>query len=105
LISAATDVPTDPEMVFFGEIGLSGELRQVAQAELRLKEAAKLGFARAACPRRVAGGAGRQSVPSGLRLAEIGHLTDLVAVASGGVKRAGETGRANQGVAVGRATT
>jgi DNA repair protein RadA/Sms len=103
LISAATDVPTDPEMVFFGEIGLSGELRQVAQAELRLKEAAKLGFARAACPKRVAGGAGRQSVPAGLRLAEIGHLTDLVAVASGGVKRAGGTGPANQ--EVGRATT
>jgi len=103
LISAATDVPTDPEMVFFGEIGLSGELRQVAQAELRLKEAAKLGFARAACPKRVAGGAGRQSMPAGLRLAEIGHLTDLVAVASGGVKRAGGTGPANQGV--GRATT
>jgi DNA repair protein RadA/Sms len=105
LISAATDVPTDPEMVFFGEIGLSGELRQVAQAELRLKEAAKLGFARAACPKRVAGGAGRQSLPAGLRLAEIGHLTDLVAVASGGVKRAGGSGTANQGVVVGRATT
>jgi DNA repair protein RadA/Sms len=50
LISALADVPTDPEMVFFGEIGLSGELRQVAQAELRLKEAAKLGFARNASP-------------------------------------------------------
>ena len=88
LISAATDVPTDPEMVFFGEIGLSGELRQVAQSELRLKEAAKLGFLRAACPKRVAGGAAKLNVPTTLRLAEIGHLTDLVAVASSGVKRA-----------------
>ncbi|OYV34269.1 MAG: DNA repair protein RadA, partial [Acidocella sp. 20-61-6] len=59
LISAAADVPTDPSMVFFGEIGLSGELRQVAQAELRLKEAAKLGFGQAACPKRVAGGTAR----------------------------------------------
>jgi DNA repair protein RadA/Sms len=101
LISAATDVPTDPEMVFFGEIGLSGELRQVAQSELRLKEAAKLGFLRAACPKRVAGGAARQSVPAGLALAEIGHLTDLVAVASGGVKRPG-MGAAGLGAAKGK---
>ena len=88
LISAASDVPTDPSMVFFGEIGLSGELRQVAQAELRLKEAAKLGFCQAACPKRVAGGAARIAVPSSLKLVEIGHLTDLVGVATSGVKRA-----------------
>ena len=86
LISAASDVPTDPEMVFFGEIGLSGELRQVAQAELRLKEAAKLGFARAASPKRVAGGTARISVPKSLSLVEIGHLTDLVGIIATGVK-------------------
>ncbi len=87
LISAAADVPTGPDMVFFGEVGLSGEVRAVAQTELRLKEAGKLGFAAAACPKRVAGGAARLAVPAGLRLCEIGHLTDLVAVATGGVKR------------------
>jgi DNA repair protein RadA/Sms len=90
LISAATDVPTDPEMVYFGEIGLSGELRQVSQAELRLKEAAKLGFARAACPKRVAGGAARIAVPKTLSLVEIGHLTDLVSVVSTGKKPGGQ---------------
>jgi DNA repair protein RadA/Sms len=89
LISAASDVPTDPSMVFFGEIGLSGELRQVAQAELRLKEAAKLGFAQAASPKRVAGGAARIAVPAGLKLVEIGHLTDLIAIAAGGKKPEG----------------
>jgi predicted ATP-dependent serine protease len=47
------DTPTDPASVFFGEVGLSGEVRQVAHAEARLKEAQKLGFARAALPRRV----------------------------------------------------
>jgi DNA repair protein RadA/Sms len=90
LISAATDVPTDPEMVYFGEIGLSGELRQVAQAELRLKEAAKLGFARAACPKRVAGGAARIAVPKTLSLVEIGHLTDLVSVVASGQAAGGK---------------
>ena len=30
--------------MFFGEIGLSGEIRKVSQPELRIKEASKLGF-------------------------------------------------------------
>ena len=95
LMSAATDVPTDPSMVFFGEIGLSGELRQVAQAELRLKEAAKLGFAQAASPKRVAGGAARLAVPNTLKLVEIGHLTDLIGVATSGIKRAAQNKEAS----------
>jgi DNA repair protein RadA/Sms len=83
LASAATDTPTDPASVFFGEVGLSGEVRQVAHAEARLKEAQKLGFARAALPRRVAGGNRRLAAPEGLTLDEIGHLGDLVARFSG----------------------
>ncbi len=79
LVSAATDTPTDPGSVYFGEVGLSGEVRQVAQAEARLKEAQKLGFDAACLPRRVARGSGRLAAPDGLRLEEIGHLSDLVA--------------------------
>jgi DNA repair protein RadA/Sms len=79
LASAATDQPTDPSCVFFGEVGLSGEVRQVAQAEARLKEAQKLGFSRAALPRRVAGGNRKLAAPEGIALDEIGHLGDLVA--------------------------
>jgi DNA repair protein RadA/Sms len=40
----------DPDLVFIGEIGLSGELRSVSQIERRLSEAAKLGFQRALTP-------------------------------------------------------
>ncbi len=79
IVSAVTDQPTSPGMVYFGEVGLSGEVRQVAQAEARLKEAAKLGFDGACLPRRVARGARGLAAPSGLRLDEIGHLSDLVA--------------------------
>jgi len=79
LISAVTDTPTSAGAVYFGEVGLSGEIRQVAQAEARLKEAGKLGFDTACLPRRVARGAGRLAAPEGLRLEEIGHLADLVA--------------------------
>jgi len=41
-------VPQD--MVIFGEIGLSGEVRNVGQMETRLKEASKLGFKHAMMP-------------------------------------------------------
>ena len=81
LTSAATETPTSPGVVYFGEVGLSGEVRQVAQAEARLKEAQKLGFSRATLPRRLSG---RKLVaPDGLVIDEIGHLTDLVGAFSG----------------------
>ena len=79
IASAAFETPTSPGMVYFGEVGLSGEVRQVAQADARLKEAAKLGFDSAALPRRVAHGNRRLAAPDGLRLEEIGHIADLVA--------------------------
>jgi DNA repair protein RadA/Sms len=79
LVSAATDRPTDAGAVHFGEVGLSGEVRQVSQAESRLREAAKLGFSSATLPRRVARGGRTPAAPDGLRLVEIGHLADLVA--------------------------
>jgi len=44
LVSALTNIPSPPHSVFFGEIGLSGEIRPVHQADLRLKESQKLGF-------------------------------------------------------------
>ncbi len=77
LASAAMETPTDAGSVYFGEIGLSGEVRQVAQADSRLKEAQKLGFTRAVLPRRIARGA-RTAVAEGMTLEEIGHLADLV---------------------------
>ncbi|WP_428390573.1 DNA repair protein RadA [Lichenicoccus sp.] len=80
LVSAATGQPTSAGAVYFGEVGLSGEVRQVAQSEARLKEAAKLGFAQAVLPRRIARGGARLVAPDGLRLVEIGHLSDLVAL-------------------------
>jgi DNA repair protein RadA/Sms len=79
LASAAADQPTSADTVYFGEVGLSGEVRQVAQAEARLKEAHKLGFDRACLPRRVARGGARVAAPSGLQLDEVGHVADLVA--------------------------
>ena len=40
----------DPKTVFFGEVGLAGEIRGISQAEARVKEAGKLGFERCILP-------------------------------------------------------
>ncbi|MBW6523659.1 DNA repair protein RadA [Sphingomonas sp. RHCKR47] len=54
LISALSERPVASDGVAFGEIALSGEIRPVAHAPLRLKEAGKLGFTRAMVPSGVA---------------------------------------------------
>jgi len=48
--SSVREIPIDPKTFVFGEVGLSGEIRAVAQAEARLKEAAKIGFKKAVIP-------------------------------------------------------
>jgi len=83
LASAATETPTDAGSVYFGEVGLSGEIRQVSQAEARLKEAQKLGFSAACLPRRVARGDRKLAAPPGLRLNEMGHVSDLISLFTG----------------------
>ncbi len=47
--SSFLDKPLATEDVFIGEVGLSGELRTVSQAEKRIKEAKALGFKRVYC--------------------------------------------------------
>lgn len=49
LISAATNKPLPEGSIFFGEIGLSGEIRKVSQADMRVKESMKLGFTNMIC--------------------------------------------------------
>jgi DNA repair protein RadA/Sms len=50
IVSALRDVPVPPDVVLFGEVGLAGEVRQVAHAPRRLAEASRLGFTRAIVP-------------------------------------------------------
>jgi DNA repair protein RadA/Sms len=50
LVSSLANAPLPADAVYFGEVSLSGAIRPVAQASARLKEAAKLGFARAYVP-------------------------------------------------------
>ena len=73
LLSSLSDDPVRAATVVFGEIGLSGEVRRVARAEARMKEASKLGFRHAIVP---AGSEGRDL----LRVTEIDRLDALAAL-------------------------
>lgn len=75
LISALSQVPLPAETIFFGEIGLAGEIRQVAQGDLRMKEASKLGFSEATVP--TIKKKDNHNKFSGLRVREIDHVSKL----------------------------
>ncbi|MEI3607911.1 DNA repair protein RadA [Pseudogracilibacillus sp. SE30717A] len=49
IASSFRDQPTNPEDIFIGEVGLTGEIRRVSRIEQRVQEAAKLGFKRVIC--------------------------------------------------------
>jgi DNA repair protein RadA/Sms len=75
----------DPEAVLIGEVGLGGQVRPVAQMELRLKEAAKLGFKRAIVP--------KSSVypeVTGLEVTPVARVVDAMGAALMGRSRQGD---------------
>lgn len=75
LVSALADKPLPADAVWFGELALSGEVRPVAHAGLRAREAAKLGFSRALGPE-IAGEAGR--APKLTVISSVAGLVDKV---------------------------
>jgi len=72
LVSSLSHAPLPADAVYFGEISLSGTVRPVPQSAARLKEAQKLGFARAIVPERT-------DAPDGFSLSSVGALSSLVA--------------------------
>jgi DNA repair protein RadA/Sms len=75
LVSSLAGQPLPADCVYFGEIGLSGAIRPVAQTPARLKEAAKLGFNRTVAPP----AARNQDETAPLVVTTTGHIADLVA--------------------------
>jgi DNA repair protein RadA/Sms len=91
LASSISGRPVPADMVVFGEIGLSGEVRPVGQMEARLKEAEKLGFTGALLPERRKGAKGAKS-GGGLNLHELrdlGGLTRMFEPGSGPIRIVG----------------
>jgi DNA repair protein RadA/Sms len=50
MASSFLDKPIDKGTVVFGEVGLAGEVRGTSQMDVRIKEAARMGFARCIMP-------------------------------------------------------
>ena len=50
LVSSFLDRPVSEGVIVFGEIGLTGEIRAVSHADMRIKEADKMGFSRGIIP-------------------------------------------------------
>jgi len=72
IASSKRDRPVDPSTVACGEVGLLGELRPVIGLDRRLREAARLGFARAIVP-----SAGPVPASAGLGSLEIVRVATL----------------------------
>jgi DNA repair protein RadA/Sms len=75
LVSALSERPVPADVIAFGEVALSGEVRPVAHAGLRLREAAKLGFSSAWTPPR---GKGEAAGDGAIRTKGFGRLSELV---------------------------
>jgi DNA repair protein RadA/Sms len=76
IVASFRDRVVDPRTVLIGEVGLGGQLRSVSQIELRLKEAAKLGFKRAIIPK-------GQNAPevAGIEIVSVGKVIDAIIAA------------------------
>jgi DNA repair protein RadA/Sms len=85
VVASFRDRVVDSRTVMIGEVGLGGQVRLVSQMELRLKEAAKLGFKRAIVPK-------GQVYPEdiGLEVVPVGKVIDAIIAAIPPQKQFGE---------------
>jgi len=81
VVASYRDLILPAGTVLVGELGLGGQLRPVGQLELRLQEAARLGFRRAVVPR--GSGLGRLAAGLDLQLLEAGTVTEALVAALG----------------------
>ncbi len=75
LTSSFRERPVDQHTFVFGEVGLSGEVRAVAQGESRIKEAAKVGFKRAIVPQ---GNAERLKGNFGIEISGVKNINEAI---------------------------
>jgi len=75
--SSLSDKPVPADVALIGEVGLTGELRAVAQIPARLQEAAKLGFKRVVIPKQVRG---EPHAPKGLEILSARSVREVSAL-------------------------
>ena len=76
LASSAKDSPISDTVAAFGEVGLTGELRAVSAAQLRVNEIARLGFTVCVLP---AQNAREVTPPDGLQLLAAKNVREAIA--------------------------
>lgn len=77
LASALKERPVDADVVAFGEVGLTGEVRFVGQVDKRVAEAHKLGFKHAMLPAQEVA----PQAPKSMRLTGVATVGDAIAAA------------------------
>ncbi len=75
IASSFLDRPIDPKTVVFGEVGLTGEVRGINQMEIRIREAARMGFTRCVLPRTQLK---RLDKAVGIEMVRVGNLKELL---------------------------
>ena len=74
VLSSNFDYPIPPDCCFAAEVGLSGEIRPVAQTERRIAEAARLGFKKIY----ISDFSPRTPHPEGIRVVRVADVPALV---------------------------
>ena len=77
LISSFIDKPLDDNVIALGELGLSGEIRAVSNVDIRIKEAAKLGFSTVILPKRCLEG---KNAPEGVKLYGVSTIAEALKI-------------------------
>lgn len=77
LISSYQNSVVPADTIAFGEVGLSGEVRAVAQVEERIREAQKLGFRRIILPKLNLSRLDEKARPEGVTLCGVRYLREL----------------------------
>ena len=83
LASSLYNRAVDSNLVAFGEVGLSGELRNVPQGQRRLQEAVRLGFSRCILPQTTVEAS---DVPGGMEVIAVRTLREALGAALGTAK-------------------
>lgn len=74
IVSAANGEPMGRDVVALGELGLSGDVRRVRDADTRLAEASRLGFRSAIAPAESSQSAGQSRVVEGLHVIDVDNI-------------------------------
>ncbi len=80
VVSSVKNKAVPQDTALFGEVGLSGEVRSVGQAGLRLKEARSLGFRTVILPKGNLAGPGSQEAAAGLQVMGVDNVRQALKI-------------------------